>query len=100
MLSAGISGLVIRPLCRGVAAAAVPAVATYAGGYVADCAVGMIGRCVNRVRGRITLVVQSRGTYVVIDGALTPVDSAKKYEIVDGRLREIPEDVDVNWTVL
>lgn len=104
MLSTGIGVMILRPLCRGVAAAAVPvvipAVATYAGGYVAECAVGAISGCFNRVRGRVKLTVQARGVYVIVDGVLHEIDCAKKYEITGGKLREIPDDVDENWTIL
>lgn len=80
--------------------AAVPAVATYAGGYVANRAVNMIGNCFNRVRGRVKIEVQTIGTYIVVDGVLTRVDTTKKYEIVNGIMREVREDADENWTVL
>lgn len=108
MLSTGIGGMILRPLCRGVVAAAVPvvipAVATYAGGYVAECALARAGAaisgCFNRVRGHIKLTVPAGGVYIVVDGVPHEIDCAKKYEIVGGKLREIPDDADENWTVI
>lgn len=98
MLSIG--GLIVRPLARGVAVAALPAVATYAGGYVADRAVSMIGDCFNRVRGRVKITIRTCDVYIVADGVPIQIDPAKKYEIIGGKLREITEDVCENWTVL
>lgn len=92
--------LVVRPLCRGFAAAAVPVAATYAGGYIADCAIGAIADCIGRARGYTKITLPTHGMYMIEDGTVVHLDPAKKYEIVNGELREVVEAIDENWVVL